>query len=82
MFLCRDISPTYNRQLFGLANLVAAALPNVLVPLFMGWFTTTARSRWQENFVLNGVIILAGVIHLEIDMRSSLNVYVSLLEVA
>ena len=56
----RDISPTYYRQLFGLASLVAAALPYILVPLLMGWFTTAARRHWQYNFILNGVIILTG----------------------
>jgi hypothetical protein len=56
----RDISPTYNRQLFGLASLVAAALPYIMVPLFMGWFTTSGRHNWQYNFILNGVIILLG----------------------
>ena len=58
--MCRDISPTYNRQLLGLASLVAAALPYILVPLFMGWFTTAARHSWQANFLLNGAIVLLG----------------------
>jgi hypothetical protein len=39
---------------------VAAALPYILVPLLMGWFTTAARRHWQYNFILNGVIILTG----------------------
>ncbi|XP_023343012.1 sodium-dependent phosphate transport protein 4 isoform X2 [Eurytemora carolleeae] len=56
----RELSPTYNRQLFGLASLFSSTIPSIMVPLFMGWFKTSTRDQWIGNFATNTTIVCIG----------------------
>ena len=59
-FSYRDISPTFNRHLYGLSTIVSYTLPGIIIPAWMGAFGTTKHGQWQFQFILNSVIVILG----------------------
>ena len=49
----RDISPTYQRHLFGVAAIISQCIPGIVVPALMGVFDTETIIQWKYNYVTN-----------------------------
>jgi len=49
----RDISPTYQRHLFGVSAIISQCIPGIMVPAFMGVFDTETISQWRYGYITN-----------------------------
>ena len=60
----RDISPTYQRHLFGLSAIISQCVPGIMVPAFMGVFDTETRTQWRYDYVTNcGIVIFSNMVN-------------------
>jgi len=54
----RDISPTFQRHLFGVGTIISQCVPGIMVPAFMGVFHTETRTQWRYDYVTNCSIVI------------------------
>jgi len=61
----KDISPTFQRHLFGLSSIVSQSLPGIFIPAIMGIFGTTKHAQWEQLLPLNcAVVIICNLLYI------------------
>ncbi|XP_023334822.1 uncharacterized transporter slc-17.3 isoform X3 [Eurytemora carolleeae] len=68
----RELSPTFTRQLFGLASLVSNTVPYIMVPLFMGWFKTSTRHPGTLQSQIQVQIQIHGQVQIKVQISGGL----------